>query len=160
MVWIGVRLCDPYPGDRATTSIRQFVPLRRHSRFSRARLCRASGRDTGQIANNYAQRIRGDRGDNLEKAIAAYQAALTVFTREAMPDEWARSQYSLGHTYQNRIRGNQSDNLEKAIAAHLAALTVFTREALPSEWALAQYNLGTPIRTASAATEPTTWKKR
>ena len=33
----------------------------------------------------YADRIRGDMAENLEKAIKAYEAALSVFTREAFP---------------------------------------------------------------------------
>ena len=50
-------------------------------------------REWAETQNNlgiaYANRIRGDRADNLEKAIAAYEAALTVRTREALPREWA-----------------------------------------------------------------------
>ena len=82
-----------------------------------------------------------DRADNLEKAIAAYEAALTVWTREALPREWASTQNNLGFAYASRIRGDRADNLEKAIAAYEAALTVCTREALPREWATTQNNL-------------------
>ena len=43
------------------------------------------------LANAYSDRIRGDRAENLEQAIAAYQQALEVRTRQAMPVEWATS---------------------------------------------------------------------
>jgi len=93
------------------------------------------------LANAFANRIRGERADNLEKAIAAYEAALMVFTREALPREWATTQNSLANAFVNRIRGERADNLEKAIAAYEAALMVFTREALPREWAATQNSL-------------------
>jgi hypothetical protein len=95
------------------------------------------------LGQAYADRIRGAWPENLEKAIAAYQAALTVFTREALPREWATTQNNLAIAYVDRIRGDRADNLEKAIAAHDAALTVRTREALPRDWATTQSNLAT-----------------
>ena len=42
------------------------------------------------LATAYSDRIRGDRAENLEQAIAAYQQALEVMTRQAMPVEWAQ----------------------------------------------------------------------
>jgi CHAT domain-containing protein/tetratricopeptide (TPR) repeat protein len=89
----------------------------------------------------YWARIRGDKADNLEKAIAAHAQALTVRTREASPQDWAVSQNNLGNAYFARIRGARADNLEKAIAAHEQALTVRTREASPLDWAATQANL-------------------
>ncbi|MGH1395738.1 MAG: hypothetical protein ACRAVC_17185, partial [Trichormus sp.] len=44
------------------------------------------------LANAYKERIKGDRADNIEKAIAAFTEALTVRTREALPVEWAATQ--------------------------------------------------------------------
>ncbi|WP_156093363.1 tetratricopeptide repeat protein, partial [Planktothrix serta] len=69
--------------------------------------------------------------DNLEKAIAAYQAALEVYTRTAFPEDWAMTQNNLAAAYYSRIRGERADNLEKAIAAYQAALEVYTRTAFP-----------------------------
>ena len=43
------------------------------------------------LATAYQNRIRGDRAENLEQAIAAYRQALEVMTRQAMPVEWATS---------------------------------------------------------------------
>ena len=59
----------------------------------------------GNLAAAYRERIRGERADNLERAIRANEAALTVYTPEAFPQEWARVQNNLGLAYQDRIRG-------------------------------------------------------
>jgi len=48
------------------------------------------------IGNAYYDRRQGNRADNLEKAIAAYEAALTVRIREALSREWASAQHNLG----------------------------------------------------------------
>ncbi|MFN5989193.1 MAG: hypothetical protein ACK47Q_07115, partial [Dolichospermum sp.] len=37
------------------------------------------------LGNAYSNRIRGDKADNLENAIAAYNAALEVYTRTDFP---------------------------------------------------------------------------
>ncbi|WP_035734673.1 tetratricopeptide repeat protein, partial [Limnospira platensis] len=71
----------------------------------------------------------GERADNLEKAVATYQLALEVYTREAFPYEWATIQNNLGNAYHNRIKGERADNLERAIAALELALEVYSREA-------------------------------
>jgi tetratricopeptide (TPR) repeat protein len=70
----------------------------------------------------YADRLRGERGENLERAIECYQAALEVRTRAAFPQDWAMTQNNLGNAYRNRIRGERGENLERAIAAYSAAL--------------------------------------
>jgi tetratricopeptide (TPR) repeat protein len=90
----------------------------------------------------YGDRIRGERADNLERAIAAYEAALAVYTREAFPANWATTQNNLGSAYLYRIRGKRAENLEQAITAYEAALAVYTREAFPETWAMTQNNLG------------------
>ncbi len=90
----------------------------------------------------YRSRILGERADNLELAIAAYNLSLEVYTRDAFPYEWARSQTSLGNAYGQRIRGERADNLELAIAAYNLSLEVYTREAFPEDWARSQNNLG------------------
>ncbi|MEG5000271.1 CHAT domain-containing protein, partial [Microcoleus sp. B4-D4] len=95
------------------------------------------------LATAYCGRIRGEKADNLEKAIFAYQAALEVRTREAFPQDWANTQNNLATAYGDRIRGEKADNLEKAISAYQAALLVCTREAFPEYWANTQNNLAT-----------------
>ena len=62
-------------------------------------------------------RIRGSRAENIEAAIKAYEAALTVCTREDFPQDWAMTQNNLANAYNNRIRGDRADNIEQAIQA-------------------------------------------
>jgi hypothetical protein len=107
----------------------------------------------GNLGNAYRNRIRGDRADNLEKAIGANEAALTVLTREALPRAWADTQNNLALTYVDRIRGDRADNLEKASGAYEAALTVPTREALPRD------HLGTGRSLGGALLQAREWRK-
>jgi CHAT domain-containing protein/tetratricopeptide (TPR) repeat protein len=93
------------------------------------------------LANAYSDRIKGDRADNLERAIGYYQAALEVYTRQAFPQDWAMTQNNLAVAYRNRIKGDRADNLERAIGYYQAALAVRTREAFPEQWAGTQNNL-------------------
>ncbi|MFG3816144.1 CHAT domain-containing tetratricopeptide repeat protein, partial [Limnothrix redekei] len=89
----------------------------------------------------YNDRIRGERADNLERAITAYERALEVRTRDAFPEQWAMTQNNLATAYGSRIRGERADNLEQAIAASGWALEVYTRDAFPEQWATTQNNL-------------------
>ena len=95
------------------------------------------------LATAYSNRIRGDRAENIEHAIDAYQQALEVRTRQAMPVEWAQAMMNLATAYSNRIRGDQAENIEHAIDAYQQALEVRTRQAMPVEWAQAMMNLVT-----------------
>ena len=83
----------------------------------------------------------GSRASNLEIAIAGYEIALTVFTRQEYAEDWAMIQNNLGLAYSDRIRGEKADNLERAISAFQASLPVRTREAFPQYWADTQNNL-------------------
>ncbi|MFN6482756.1 CHAT domain-containing protein [Nostoc sp. DedQUE03] len=94
------------------------------------------------LANVYCDRIKGNRSENLEAAIEAYQLALKVFTQESFPEEWATIINNLGTAYNERILGNRAENLELAINAYKLALKVRTRERFPEKWASTQDNLG------------------
>jgi CHAT domain-containing protein/predicted LPLAT superfamily acyltransferase len=93
------------------------------------------------FGNLIAQFPLGQPWLNLELAIAAYERALEVYTREAFPQDWATTQNNLAIAYCERIRGERADNLELAIAAYERALEVYTREAFPQQWATTQNNL-------------------
>ena len=67
--------------------------------------------------------------------------ALEVYTREAFPEKWARTQNNLGLAYSARIRGERAENLEQAIVHYEQALAVYTRAAFPEQWAMTQNNL-------------------
>jgi CHAT domain-containing protein len=93
------------------------------------------------LAIAYTYRIRGETADNIEVAIGYFTAALTVYTRDTFPENWAATQNNLGEAYRNRIRGDKAQNIEVAIAYFTTALSVRTREAFPEKWAMTQNNL-------------------
>jgi len=64
-----------------------------------------------------AQRADRDRSQNWELAIAAFEDALSVWTREHNPVQWAAARMSLGVAFRERLAGERSDNQERAIAA-------------------------------------------
>ena len=101
----------------------------------------------GQTQNNlaiaYYSRIRGEKAENIENAIASYTAALGVFTRETFSEQWAQTQNNLAAAYYSRIRGEKAENIEQAIAFYTATLEVRTRDAFPEQWAQTQNNLAT-----------------
>ena len=93
------------------------------------------------LALAYILRICGERADNLERAIAACEQVLQVYTRSAFPEEWAQTQNNLAIAYTARVLGEKADNLERAIAAYEQALEVRTCNAFPEDWAHTQHNL-------------------
>ncbi|MCA2624381.1 MAG: tetratricopeptide repeat protein [Microcystis sp. M20BS1] len=97
----------------------------------------------GNFSNLICQFPLGDITTHKEIAITGYEIALTIFTFEAFPQEWALTQFSLAIAYRNRIRGEKADNLERAITAYQEALKVYTFDAFPQAWARTQTNLGT-----------------
>jgi CHAT domain-containing protein len=94
-----------------------------------------------KFSNLIQQFPLGSKASNMEIAITGDEVALTVFTREALPQHWAETQNNLAIAYSNRIKGDRADNIENAIAAYDAALTVRTRKASPQDWAMTQNNL-------------------
>jgi CHAT domain-containing protein len=98
----------------------------------------------GNLSFHISDFPRGNRANNIE--IAIYQAALTVYTFEDFPENWAMTQNNLANAYSNRINGSRADNLERAIEFYQAALTVYTFEDFPEDWAMTQNNLGEAYR--------------
>src|SRR3984893_4059389 len=90
----------------------------------------------------YAQRAEGDRSQNWESAIAAFEDALSALTRESNPEEWAAAQMHLGVAYRDRLAGDRSENQERAIRAFENCLLVCIRKRYPEQWAAARMNLG------------------
>ena len=95
------------------------------------------------LAAAYSNRIRGERAENLELAIARCRKALKVRTFEAFPVDWAATQNNLGLAYYDRIRGDKAENLEGAIACYQQALKVRTFDAFPQDYAETLWGLGT-----------------
>ncbi|NCR41422.1 MAG: tetratricopeptide repeat protein [Microcystis aeruginosa W13-11] len=100
-------------------------------------------KDIFNFSNLIQQFPLGNIATHKEIAITGYEIALTIFTFEAFPQEWALTQFSLAIAYRDRIRGEKADNLERAIATYNEALKVYTFDAFPQEWARTQTNLGT-----------------
>ncbi|NQE36930.1 CHAT domain-containing protein [Microcoleus asticus] len=98
------------------------------------------------LATAYSERIRGEKAQNIELAIASYNKALSVYTRDAFPQDWAMTQNNLAAAYYSRIRGEKAENIEVAIASYTAALSVYTRDAFPEKWALTQHNRAVAYR--------------
>ena len=84
---------------------------------------------------------QGSHRSNIEIAIACLDIGLTMFTRKADSEKWARFQNSLGIAYCSRMKGDRGENIKRAIAFFEAALQVRTREAFPQDWATTQNNL-------------------
>jgi tetratricopeptide (TPR) repeat protein len=84
----------------------------------------------------------GNIAYNLEIAIVGYRIALSVFTFDTFPQDWASTQNNLAVAYSNRIRGDKADNLEQAIICYQEALKVRTFDAFPQDWAITNNNLG------------------
>ena len=105
------------------------------------------------LGEAYRLRIRGDRADNLEKAIEHCQLALKVYSRQSYAEDWATAQHNLASAYCYRIRGKRADNLEKAFECCQQMLDVRTRQADPEGWAKAQSVLG-EIHSALAGAYP------
>jgi tetratricopeptide (TPR) repeat protein len=94
------------------------------------------------LGNTYYNLIGEDEQANLRKAIACYNQALQVYTREQFPLDWARAHYNMGSAYSISQGEDRAANLRKAITCYEQALQVYTRESLPADWAAAQLNLG------------------
>lgn len=85
---------------------------------------------------------KGDKGSNLEIAIAGYEIASSVYTQNSQIQSWALAQETLGLAYRSRLRGDWEENIEKAITCYQNCLQFYTRQAFPDKWAYIQNNLG------------------
>ncbi len=56
-----------------------------------------------KLGLGYAQRADGDRSENWELAIAAFEDALSAWTRERNPEQWATARMNLGVAYRERL---------------------------------------------------------
>lgn len=92
----------------------------------------------------YLYRVRGNRDENLEKAAADFQAALSL----ALPvnpkhqPQLAEIYDNLGNTFLRKEQGNPEKNLSDAAAYYQKALDLCSEEQDPAIWAMAHYNFG------------------
>jgi len=113
---------------------------------AKANVAKSIAGDIVTFSNLIAQFPLGKKASNIEIAITGYEVALIVYTRKALPEDWAGTQNNLAIAYRERIKGDKADNIENAIAACTDALTVYTQEALPQKWAMTQCNLANAYR--------------
>jgi tetratricopeptide (TPR) repeat protein len=86
----------------------------------------------GNVLQTLGQRESG--AARLEDAVAAYHTALTEFSRERVPLDWAMTQNNLGNALGTLAeRESGTARVEQAVAAWDACLTV-TASVWPSEW--------------------------
>ncbi|MFM5944869.1 MAG: tetratricopeptide repeat protein, partial [Dolichospermum sp.] len=109
------------------------------------------------LGNAYSERIRGNRADNIEKAITAFENAFTISGAEALLQQRILGYPNLGYfhpmlpnavilcnlggTYSQRIEGNKENNIKMAIRVYENALKILANVDFPSFWAAIQRNL-------------------
>lgn len=74
------------------------------------------------LGTAYPKLPTGDRGANLERAIASYEASLRIWTERDFPVQWAITRNNLGNAHANLPTRDRRMNLEQAIACYEAAL--------------------------------------
>ncbi len=87
----------------------------------------------------YSDRIRGDRAQNLEAAIAAFTASLEVSTRQAFPVDWAETTFNVALLYAQMALSafEQNDTtqgqrlLHQALTEMQSTLIIFTADGFP-----------------------------
>jgi predicted ATPase/class 3 adenylate cyclase len=134
--------------------------LRKKARFAESLLRGQQGLNAAQALNDakliatchnnlgiaYQVLPTGDRGANLQQAIACFEAALRVHTEREFPVDWAMTQNNLAAAYGDLPTGDRAANLKQAIACFEAALRVHTEREFPVQWATTQNNLGNAYR--------------
>ncbi len=95
------------------------------------------------LGTAYQERIKGDKNENIRRAIACHKNALQFFDQRVPSPDWADAKYALAQAYSDmHLQGDDATDTERAIAACEAALEVFTRNEFPEKWAVAQQRLG------------------
>ncbi|WP_449418510.1 hypothetical protein [Phormidium nigroviride] len=107
----------------------------------------------GNFSNLMQQFPGGERGNNLEIAIAGYEAISTVFSRDNFPDVWAGTQNNLAAAYGDRVYFDRQENLERALACYENALEVYNLTDFPEEWARTQKNLAITQEARASVTD-------
>ena len=97
------------------------------------------------LGNAWENLPSDEHTESHKKAIACYEAALTVCTNQSAPYDWAQLQNNLGVALTDLPTGDRSENLTRAIGVYEAALTVRTKDAFASDWAATQNNLGNAL---------------
>ncbi len=84
----------------------------------------------------------GNKANNIEIGIAAYNIALPLLNCYLETENWVIIKHRLGIAYSNRIKGDRSSNIEQTIKCYQAVSEICTQTNLTSYWATNQLNLG------------------
>ncbi len=107
-----------------------------------------------KIQNNlgiaYSDLPTRDLSENLHRAIACYEQALSVYTERDFPLYWAMTQNNLGAAYHDLPTGDWGENLKRAITFYEQALRIRTEQDFPVDWAQIQNNLGVAYKNLPA----------
>ncbi|GAA2746158.1 CHAT domain-containing protein [Kitasatospora cinereorecta] len=102
------------------------------------------GRLAALLGQSWRDRRLGDPQHNCDEALAYFEGALGVLTKENNPEDWARVRNSMARTLR-QLRPRDEEALAREIIAYEEALTVLTRERHPYEWAGTTFNLCTAL---------------
>lgn len=85
------------------------------------------------LGESYLTRTAGDKAENVEAAIACYEAAHTVVTRDVDPERWAKVHLGLASAYSEHPNRTRDHRLASATHCRKAQ-SVFTRVSHPELW--------------------------
>jgi CHAT domain-containing protein len=99
------------------------------------------------LGNALLDRVGGDRDENVDQAISAYDSARRIWTREAFPVEWALTTARLAVAYEVTLGGR-----DRAAALLREAAELVPRDERPVDWARLTNRLASYEPLASAIT--------
>jgi tetratricopeptide (TPR) repeat protein len=88
------------------------------------------------------ENLHTDRAATYEYALSFFNKALSVYTHERYPYQYALVLSHKGRFYLERTVGEQRANIEQALLCFQEALEIHTRPHYPDQWAALQGNLG------------------
>jgi len=83
----------------------------------------------------------GNRANNLEISLVAYESSLLAYPCQNYPQMYAKITDALATAYLDRIKENKSDNIEQAIKLYQSVLEIRKRANYPEDWGHTQVNL-------------------
>ena len=117
---LGAALLETYGADRGDGIEEAIAGFTAVAAWAEERGLRtAAGSEHRHLATAYLERIRGDRGANVERAVQ--EAELAIGFAETAEDSLL-SRYAAATAYQERSSGDRADNLQRAYEHAQAAL--------------------------------------
>lgn len=142
---LGCAIWDRPDADRRDEDLREAISHIQHAatglKAADKRLYALAQNNLGAI---HRELSTGDRGENLQKAIAFFKEARAYreLTKGTDPVSWASTMNNLGVTYCELRNGNSNQNIQTAIGFLTQALMVVSKDKFPDTWALTMNNLG------------------